>query len=207
MAHKTKSQPMGNASSSTEMPRVEEEASTPASLVDDEVTTDTASPAAMLDMGPMESGAMLPEQYDVCLTDVVDAVYEAAARELGVQRYGQDLTQTTSAFERRGVIVGVNKRVFVPLPVCTKGETPLNVIFVVDTASPMTFLQEATLRALGVNSSGPEHVVEICGTLFTVYLSRGRFAHVDVLGQDFLTHARATLAIDYPDLSCVLSAK
>ena len=153
----------------------------------------------------MESTAMQPASFDVLITDIS----EADLAHLGRDHFGFERLSLASPadarFPARGVIYGANRRVFVPLTVRHSSGKPLRVFFLVDTGAPSTFLREDTLRALGFADSVPSAPnVFISGIKISVGLSHGHFANVDLLGADFLFHARTTVTVNYAALECLI---
>ena len=148
---------------------------------------------------------MQPASFDALITDIS----EADLAHLGRDHFGfERLSRAAAAdarFPARGVVYGANRRVFVPLAVRHSRGEPLRVFVLVDPGAPSTCLREDTLRALGFVDSVPSAPnVFINGIKISVGLSHGHFANVDILGADFLFHARTTVTINYAALECLV---
>lgn len=142
--------------------------------------------------GPRDLSIIL--EYDVLVTDIVEDDFARIGQELGVLRLspGRVIPRVVA-----GLIYKDNKRIFVPL-VVEKRDRSVNVLFLLDTGSPATFLRKDTLNALGHEESIPEdsHVL-IEGRGCLVRPSVRHYENVDLLGQDFLDKADALLTVDY----------
>lgn len=101
---------------------------------------------------------------------------------------------------------------FLPLTVKPLRESDgpmLNVLFLVDSGSPHTYLRRDTLDALFPRSTGRKVTRVLINDLVkpvTVSVSHGLFENVDLLGQDFLVLGEYDLHIKYGLLNLVLSA-
>uniref|UniRef100_A0A915DUM7 Uncharacterized protein n=1 Tax=Ditylenchus dipsaci TaxID=166011 RepID=A0A915DUM7_9BILA len=92
---------------------------------------------------------MDPKRFDVMLTDVSEAGIEAI-ESLFQERNLRDGKFPETAFPAEGIIFGPNKRLIIDL-VCQHVKhklVPKHVFFVVDTASPVTFLSRKSIEAL-----------------------------------------------------------
>ena len=83
----------------------------------------------------------------------------------------------------------------------------MNVIFVVDTGCPYTFMSQSTFAALGYNDAPPQSAA-LCvhGVSMTVQPSHSHFKDANVLGTDFLVRARCSLVLDFATAKGVLSS-
>jgi hypothetical protein len=137
-------------------------------------------------------------RFDILIPDITETDYELLAGETGVRRLS--ISDTEGSFPVNGILYGRNFRVFIPL-VVSKQRSKLNILFFVDTGSPITFLRHETLAALGFTEAIPaETIVSINGVNLTVSVSHAHFNNVDLLGQDFFRAANAVLTIDYKAL-------
>lgn len=145
---------------------------------------------------PMEPRQLTnPLEFDVLISDITEADFSRIGEELGVSRLSA--ADVIGTFPVTGIVYGSSHRVFVPL-VVRKRQNLVNLMFLVDTVSPNTYLREDSLIALGHTESIPsDTLVEINGIGLTVFPSRGHFANVDLLGQDFFTSFGAMLSINY----------
>ena len=107
-------------------------------------------------------------------------------------------------FPVEGMVVGANKRYMVNLLVRKKNAGPYrNVVFMVDTGSPYTFLSMAAMGSMvDADANLPLMLnVEIQGTPSVIcHLSPPdkHFADVNLLGMDFLEMKGAHLITDWP---------
>ena len=139
--------------------------------------------------GPRDLSIIL--EYDVLITDIAEEDFARIGEDFGILRLSPAEVQPPQ--EVQGVLYGYNSRVFVPLVVEKKG-VRVNVLFLIDTGSPGTFLRQDTLDCLHVHDQSD---VVIQGQACTVRVSCRHYENVDLLGQDFLNSARALLTIDY----------
>jgi hypothetical protein len=136
-----------------------------------------------------------PLEFDVVITDINEADFSRIGEEFEVSRLSA--ADTVGTFPVTGIVYGSSHRTFVPL-VVKKRNILVHLLFLVDTGSPNTYLREDSLTALGHTESIPSGtLVEINGVGLTVFPSRGHFANVDLLGQDFFTSFGAMLSINY----------
>lgn len=143
-----------------------------------------------------------PETYDVLIGD--DDL-QAIGMELGVLRHSA--MPDVPAFPVRGIMYGVNSRLFVCLAV-KKGNRSINVLFLADTGSPSSFLRRDTFEKLGYTEAIPKEAnVDIHGIRMPASLSHAHFENVDLLGQDFFKTAKAKLVVDNEELWCEVSLK
>ncbi|MDX1904529.1 MAG: hypothetical protein SFU27_10260 [Thermonemataceae bacterium] len=146
---------------------------------------------------------ILPNEYDVLITDINDNDLESVGRELNVARLSS--AEGEGSFPVRGIMYGGNVRMFVPLVVKKRG-VKVNAIFLIDSGSPNTYLRQDTLASLGFIESMPfDTSAHIHGYQMTVYRSRGHFENVDLLGQDFMRFARVQAHYNYKDLEISLN--
>ena len=153
---------------------------------------------------PMEpaEAVILPNEYDVLISDITDSNLASIGNELEIRRLST--AEYIPQPQVRGIMFGSCCRIFLPL-IVKKRSIAINVLFLYDTGSPSTYLREDTLRALGFAETTPtETNVELHGQTMTVYLSRGHFENVDLLGQDFMTRARGVVSINFMDMTCSL---
>ena len=157
---------------------------------------------------PLDSFLPPVSMYDVFITDIKDSSFLDIARALNcTPRLTPTQVSEEKLFPVTGTFYGPCRRIFVPLIVrCGMGDA-INVLFLVDTCAPMTFLRADTLKALGFTESTPECAnVTVHGQRLAVGLSRGHFAQVDLLGQDFFVQLGGTTIIDYRELTCLIKA-
>ena len=146
---------------------------------------------------------ILPENYEVLITDIQDHDLESIGKNLGVTRLSRtDIKHATLPVS--GVMRGLSVRMFVPLVVSLK-DISIHVIFLIDTGSPNTYLRTDTLERLGFQDNIPSDVnLDIQGATLTIYPSHGHFNNVDLLGQDFMSMRHVRMVADYKRKTIVL---
>ncbi len=121
---------------------------------------------------------------------------ERAAWPLGQQRLSPAATVALS--QPRGIVRGQHRRIFLPLVVSSR-EQAINVLFVVSTGSPYTYLRRDTWEQLGLRGS-----VVLHGLPMPVHASHGGFENVDLLGQDCLAKLGHELRVNYEATTATL---
>ena len=143
-----------------------------------------------------------PDDFDVLLTDIAESDLHLMAQLEGVGYL--NVSNAEPSFPVEGLIMGAHRRFMVNLLVRRRAmaDSYRNVIFMVDTGSPYTFLSTAAMAAI----AGPDKNVlsmmrlEIHGNQSIVcYLSppNKHFAEINLLGMDFLEMKRAQLNVDW----------
>ena len=159
-----------------------------------------------IDSSGMEAppGVVDPSQFDVLITDILDEDYPSIAGELGCVRRLTPV-ETDGPFPVSGCIFGRNMRLFVPLTVfrrrANKAEVGVQVLFLLDTGSPATFMRKDTFAALDIDvDAQPMRITptfHVQGQSLPVSVSHSHFANVDLLGQDYLKLMRGGVSINY----------
>ena len=150
-----------------------------------------------------QSPLILPENYEVLITDIQDNDLKSIGDRMGVRRLDETEKQYAT-LPVRGIMRGISVRMFVPLVVGYK-DVYINIIFLIDTGSPNTYLRTDTFEKLGFKDSIPSDVnMEIQGTTLTVYPSHSHFGNVDLLGQDFMTQMNIRMVADYKNKTILL---
>eukprot|EP00842_Homolaphlyctis_polyrhiza_P002620 jgi/Hompol1/3359/HPOL_006527-RA len=94
-------------------------------------------------------GYIAPSAQDLLLTDIDERTLVSIAELLDVEYLGA--AQFPGPFPVEGIVAGRNNRLMVNL-VCqlSKGDptSPVNIIFLIDTGSPVTYLSEKAIIAL-----------------------------------------------------------
>ena len=143
-----------------------------------------------------QSPLVLPENYEVLITDIQDNDLKSIGDRLGVHRL-EETEKSDATLPVQGIIRGISVRMFVPLVIGYK-DLYIHVIFLIDTGSPNTYLRIDTFEKLGFKDHIPSDVnMEIQGTTLTVYPSHSHFTNVDLLGQDFMTQTNIRMVADY----------
>jgi hypothetical protein len=136
-----------------------------------------------------------PNEYDIQLTDISEGDIQQIQEILGTPNLQP--VEGIGAFPVEGIMYGQNLRIFVPLVVATKKKV-INVNFLFDTGSPVSYLRRETFEALGFSESIPSEVlVRVHGVTAQVHLSHGHFENVDIVGQDYLRVARICATLNY----------
>lgn len=150
-----------------------------------------------------QSPLILPENYEVLITDIQDNDLKSIGDRLGVHRL-EETEKQYATFPVQGIMRGISVRMFVPLVVGYK-DTFIHVIFLIDTGSPNTYLRIDTFEKLGFRDNIPSDVnIDIQGTTLTVYPSHSHFENVDLLGQDFMTQMNIKMVADYKRKTIIL---
>ncbi|KAJ3118965.1 hypothetical protein HDU96_005202 [Phlyctochytrium bullatum] len=111
-----------------------------------------------------------------------------------------------ASFPVSGVIHGLNKRLMINLVCCRPGKSaqPINVVFLVNTTAPVTYLSERAMRALAGNSSSSvNQSLEVriqSNTVIECQLSPSRdnrLKDLNVLGMDFMADNQLSLRLNY----------
>ena len=142
-----------------------------------------------------------PSDFDVLLNDINEADLYLVGEMEGA--YYLNVSTLQPVFPVEGMVMGMNKRLMVNLLARRKNTQHFrNVIFVVDTGSPYTFISKSTMNAMvGPDSNVPSIIkLEIQGeTSMICYLSQPdkHFADVNLLGMDFLEMKGAHLLTDW----------
>jgi hypothetical protein len=152
----------------------------------------------------MESQLPPPATYDVLVADIHESSFADIGAALGCTRLSSG---GLPAYPVRGCFYGPCRRIFLQLVVRAGQRPPINVLFMVDTGAPVSFLRRDTLRALGFVDATPECAnVTVHGVSVAVGRSHGHFDSVDLLGQDFFTQLGGVAIIDYGELTVELRA-
>jgi hypothetical protein len=153
-------------------------------------------------------GYIRPDLQDLLLTDITAKELRVIAAELEVDYLGPAAFPGT--FPAVGRIRGDNHRLMVPL-VCqrqTKKEAPArNIIFLIDTGSPSTYLcQEAMEALIGKDSQQTLWVRIHSKKPILAHLSPkgSHFADVNVLGMDFIVENRVYPRLDFDEKTFIL---
>ena len=152
-----------------------------------------------------------PDDFDVLLTDMAESDLHLMAQLEGVGYL--NISSAKPSFPAEGLIMGAHRRFMVNLLVRRRtGSDYRNVIFMVDTGSPYTFLSAAAMSAM----VGPEKNVpammrlDIHGDQSIVcYLSPPdkHFAEINLLGMDFLETKRVQLDVDWQQKSFLMKGE
>lgn len=137
-----------------------------------------------------------PQLQDLLLTDITKDLLVDIAHRFGVS-YLADAS-TAPSYPVVGKVIGGNNRAVFNL-VVSLGRRSKNVIFILDTGSPCTYLSTSPLHALGCTDVVPVSLdAEVHGHCIAVNPSpaTSHFADVNVLGMNFIFEGRLKLVID-----------
>ena len=145
-----------------------------------------------------------PKSSSLMLSDVTEEVLTADVACVLDVTHLAPASADDVAWPVRALLYGVFSRAVVSLVVSAAARAPgkaarsVNVIFLVDTGSPYTFIPQSTFAALGYNDS-PPRAASLCvhGVNLTVQPSHSHFKGVNVLGTDFLVRAGCSLMLDF----------
>jgi hypothetical protein len=156
-------------------------------------------------------GYIEPSLQDMLLTDITAEKLLSIAEVLGVG-YLSPAATFPGSFPVDGEIYGPNNRLMINLVCRRRGRNTqaINVIFLIDTGSPISYLSEKAMNALIGNPGShlPEQLQVLVHSkeVIKCYLSPRdkHFADVNVLGIDFLVANRLTLKVNCRTNICTL---
>jgi hypothetical protein len=158
-------------------------------------------------------GYIKPSLQDLLLTDITAEELLNIAESLGVEYLGK--AEFPGTFPVNGSVEGMNKRLMVNLVCKRQSRNPtiaINIIFLIDTGSPVSYLSEKAMQVLlSENVHIPESVKVCIHTERVIQCHRSpkdkHFANVNVLGTDFFVENGITLVGDYVHKLCQLTDK
>jgi hypothetical protein len=156
-------------------------------------------------------GYIKPSLQDMLLTDITAEELLSVAEVLGVG-YLSSTATFPGSFPVDGEIYGPNNRLMMNLVCRRRGRNTqaINVIFLIDTGSPVSYLSEKAMEALIGNPGShlpPQLQVMVHSKeVIKCYLSPRdkHFADVNVLGMDFLIENRLTFKVNCRTKICTL---
>jgi hypothetical protein len=145
-----------------------------------------------------------PSVQNLLLTDVTQEILNTRiAPELGV-RYLSASEAENASFPVTGIMFGLNRRLMVNLLVRHKASSHkfLNILFLVDTGSPVSYLCDEAISALIGKENVLPKFINVCvqgDQVLECHLSPqdGHFHDVNVIGMDFLATHRLSIKICY----------
>ncbi|KAI3660563.1 hypothetical protein MP638_000103 [Amoeboaphelidium occidentale] len=149
-------------------------------------------------------GYIEPSQQDLLLTDITVENLPEIARSLGVE-YLSPVQEFPGQFPIQGRIYGDHRRFMINL-VCRRlslREAPaVNIVFLVDTGSPVSYLSKEAMEALIGNRENMPSVLDVfihSERAIPCHLSpsASHFADVNVLGTNFLAENELSLAMQW----------
>ena len=146
--------------------------------------------------------------YEIALPDINEKELHLSGELMEGQYLREVKPKSAPEFPVEGMIMGPNRRFMINLLTRKwhSSSTHRNVIFIVDTGSPYTFLSSSAMTALG-GGNMMMMKVEIQGSPpLPCYKSpQGKqFAEANVLGLDFLHLVRAQVVTDWDKLTFLL---
>jgi hypothetical protein len=167
-------------------------------------------------------GYINPSEQDMLFTDLTDTELSSIAYRLEVQPLSIADPVQPPYFPVEGVIHGLNNRLMVNL-VCKKSrhlgpkkedsnKRSINVVFVINTGSPCTYLSAQTMKALGDDDQSSTKIMDVTiqsGKVIECRLSPPdkHYANVNVLGMNFLAKNSLSLAMNYRQKRFELAVK
>lgn len=147
-----------------------------------------------------------PKSVDVMLTDVdEDLLNGEISRVLHVQ-YLSSVPQPQYSHTITGYVHGNMYRPVVNMVLASR-DTPtagINVIFIIDTGAPYTYISRTVARALNVPDDEYDAYILVHGQRTAVHISSGHFQHVSVLGGNWM-YKFAVLNVDYKSSDVTLT--
>lgn len=134
-----------------------------------------------------------PSKFETTLSDVDQDVL---SRPMSQQLHVQYLSQVQHP-QYSNVITGyVHGNMYRPvvnvvMTSCDNVEYGINVIFVIDTASPYTYISRVVARALCLSDDENGKFTMVHGRRTYIHESRNNFSHVNILGGDWLSRCTA----------------
>lgn len=154
-----------------------------------------------------------PKAYDVLISDVNHDLLMGEVSELLEVNYLSPVEVPMRDWKTdtlTGILYGQNMRPMINLVVSSKRfKKEVNVIFLVDTASPHTYLCEKAMEKLGFTDHVPPYFeILFRGHTFNASISpkttpdgrTGQFQEINLIGASFLSSSRALLSVDYGGL-------
>ncbi|OAQ23033.1 hypothetical protein K457DRAFT_36828 [Linnemannia elongata AG-77] len=143
-------------------------------------------------------------EYNISAPQLLACSDDDLKRDISTQLGVQYLSESTPAQSEmkcnRGVVWGVNNHA-----------KPVNVHFLVDTGTPVTYICRKALRGLGAAESDIEKdgftwAMSVNGVNLKVAMSPldKHFPDINLLGSDFLVTARCILTVNYVAKTCVV---
>ncbi len=146
---------------------------------------------------------MATSVQNLLLTDVTQKILNTRiAPELGVRYLSASEAENVS-FPVTGIMFGLNRRLMVNLLVRRKvSHKFLNILFLVDTGSPVSYLCDEAISALIGKENVLPKFINVCvqgDQVLECHLSPqdGHFHDVNVIGMDFLATHRLSIKICY----------
>lgn len=159
----------------------------------------------------MNNYLRIPNKYDIMLSDITsDDVKGEVSKILGVVYLEETKQKEETLEEMTGIVWGLNWRVFVSMPVQIAKKRK-DVIFIVDTGSPATFLCQEAIKKLGCELSPKVNYINcrINGEKIIAYESPigSHFDNLNVLGANYFVSTVGKLLVDYETMTAKINIK
>lgn len=149
---------------------------------------------------------MSPRDANTFLMDINDSTIKGIiAEELHAQYLAPALPPTEYSHEIHGFLYGNLSRPMVNM-VMVKGDVCVNVIFLVDSGAPYSFITREVSNALNVNLGQDETYATAHGVRQVFYISgpQHTFSQVNILAADWMCDADARIHLDYGTAKSVI---
>ncbi|GAX13086.1 hypothetical protein FisN_17Hu013 [Fistulifera solaris] len=160
-------------------------------------------------------GYIAPDQQDLMLIDITSTILHSKECTASIGRGNQYLSRAKSfplEWPATGVVYGYNKRLMISLPCRRRGPNNkvLNIFFLVDTGSPMSYLcREAMTALIGDPTRNVPAQLFVAVQNESFYMPffmsplgtkevPGHFRDANVLGMDFLQRAGLCMTVHTP---------
>jgi hypothetical protein len=156
-------------------------------------------------------GYIKPSLQDLLLTDITAEELENIAKSFGVKYLG--LGEFPGIFPINGSVEGVNRRLMINLVCKRHSRNPtnaINIIFLIDTGSPVSYLSENAFKHLLPEDTNIPDSLKCCiqtERVIQCHLSPKdkHFSDVNVLGMDFMSEHELSILVDYSSKSFELT--
>ena len=148
------------------------------------------------------SGYVKPSMQDLFLLDIQYETLLEIGEIMEIQYLGENIE--IPSFPVTGLIFMPNGRLMVNL-VCSLDRPRINIIFMIDTGSPVTYLSQQAIQALVADPLviiPKSLIVRIHdGTVMICHVSPQdkHFADVNVLGMDYLSSSQLSINLNYKE--------
>ena len=149
-----------------------------------------------------------PESYDVTISDFKESDLFGRVSTALECPHLQPATIRLKKLPIYGVILGMQLRQFLCLPVkVAKRRKPINVAFLVDSGAFYVFVSNTTLIALGFTENMPNSTTgTVNGVTREMFLSSptGHFSDLNVLGGGYFDSLKLSIFSDYPNKRVII---
>ncbi|CAG8447692.1 17771_t:CDS:2 [Funneliformis caledonium] len=150
------------------------------------------------DLVPVVDDMYPADKYDILLTDVNSTdIHEGISKKLNIEYLSN--SHSAELKEVKGIIFGLNYRIFLSLPVKIKKEIK-NIHFLFDTGSPRTYICEeafSSFKATIVDRTYKTVLVNNRPIIALPPPPGSHFTDVNLLGMDYLQTFHAKVTMDF----------